>query len=147
MTTRRGFLQTVGAALGSTMLPAGAVATVVTAAPVAEVAAGVMAVAAVARQFKTTVVLDANTFEPCVAVAVTENSETHFLQGRTPLTVVKIGDKTPLEFIDNSTPERRQESQNLLDVIVIREQLERLGMPPLTDEEASIIMARQAETA
>ena len=147
MTSRRGFLQTVGAALSSTVLPAGAVASVVSAAPIVEVAAGVMAVAAVARQFKTTVVLDANTFEPCVAVAVTENGERHYLQGRTPLTVVKIGDKTPLEFIDNSTPEKRQESQNLLDVVVVREQLERLGLPSLTNEETSIIMGRKAETA
>ena len=147
MTTRRGFLQTVGAALGSTMLPAGAVATVATAAPVAEVAAGVMAVAAVARQFKTAMVIDAKTLEPVIAVAIKENGKTRYLQGRTPLDTVKIGDKTPLEFIDNSTPEKRQESQNLLDMVVIREQLERLGMPPLTDEEASIIMARQAETA
>jgi hypothetical protein len=146
MTTRRGFLQSVGAVLGSTVLPSGAVASVVSAAPVAEVAAGVMAVAAVTRQFKTTVVLDANTFEPCVAVAVIENGERHYLQGHTPLTVVKIDDKTPLEFIDNSTPEKRQESQNLLDVVVIREQLERLSLPSLTNEETSIIMARKVET-
>ena len=146
MTTRRGFLQTVGAALGSTVLPAGAVATVVSAAPVAEAAAGVMAAVTVARQFKTAMVIDANTLEPVIAVAIKENGETRYLQERTPLDTVKIGDKTPLEFIDNSTPERRQESHNLLDVIVIREQLERLGMPPLTDEEASIIMARQADS-
>jgi hypothetical protein len=147
MTSRRGFLQTIGAALGSTVLPAGAVASVVSAAPVAEVAAGVMAVAAVARQFKTAMVIDVHTLEPVIAVAITENGETHYLQERTPLDKVKIGDKTPLEFIDNSTPEKRQESQNLLDVVVIRDQLERLGMPLLTNEEASIIMARQAETA
>ena len=146
MTTRRGFLQTVGAALGSTMLPAGAIATVATAAPVAEAAAGVLAAAAVARQFKTAMVIDVHTLEPVIAVAIKENGETHYLQSRTPLAEVKIGDKTPLEFIDYSTPEKRQESQNLLDMVVIREQLERLGMPPLTDEEASIIMARQAET-
>jgi hypothetical protein len=147
MTTRRGFLQSVGAALGSTVLPAGAVATVATAAPVAEVATGVMAAAAVVRQFKTAMVIDAKTLEPCLAVAVTENDETHYLQGRTPLDTVKIGDKTPLEFIDNSTPERRQESKNLLDVVVIREQLERLGMPPLTDFEAALLMAREGKTA
>jgi hypothetical protein len=32
-------------------------------------------------------------------------------------------------------------------VVVIREQLERLGMPPLTNEEASIIIGRKVETA
>ena len=146
MTTRRGFLHSVGAALGSTLLPGSTVASVLTAAPVAEVAAGVLAAATVVRQFKTAMIIDANTLEPCIAVAVTENSETHYLQGRTPLDTVKIGDKTPLEFIDNSTPERRQESKNLLDVVVIREQLERQGLPALTDEEASIIMARKVET-
>ena len=147
MTTRRGFLQTIGAALGSTVLPAGAVASVVSAAPVAEVAAGVIAAVAVARQFKATVVLDADTFEPQVAVSIiTEDGEPHALPGRTPLQVVKIDGKGPLEFIDNSTTERRIESQNLLNVVVIREQLERLGLPPLTDEEAAMIMAQNKET-
>jgi hypothetical protein len=146
MTSRRGFLQTIGAALGSTVLPAGAVASVVSTAPVVEVAAGVMAAVAVARQFKTTVVLDADTFEPQVAVSVTENGETHALPGRTPLRVVKIDGKGPLEFIDNSTTERRIESQNLLNVVVIREQLEREGLPPLTNEEAAMIMAQNKET-
>ncbi len=146
MTSRRGFLQTIGAVFGSTVLPAGAVASVVSTAPVVEVAAGVMAAIAVARQFKTTVVLDADTFEPQVAVSVTENGETHALPGRTPLRVVKIDGKGPLEFIDNSTTERRIESQNLLNVVVIREQLEREGLPPLTDEEAAMIMAQNKET-
>lgn len=146
MTSRRGFLQTIGAVFGSTVLPAGAVASVVSTAPVVEVATGVMAAVAVARQFKTTVVLDADTFEPQVAVSVTENGETHALPGRTPLRVVKIDGKGPLEFIDNSTTERRIESQNLLNVVVIREQLEREGLPPLTDEEAAMIMAQNKET-
>ena len=146
MTSRRGFLQTIGAVFGSTVLPAGAVASVVSAAPVAEVAVGVMAAVAVARQFKTTVVLDAQTYEPLVAVAITENGETHALASRTPLNIVKIDGKNPLDFIDHSTPEKRQESQNLLNVVVIREQLEREGLPPLTDEEAAMIMAQNKET-
>jgi hypothetical protein len=146
MTSRRGFLQTIGAALGSTVLPAGAVASVVSAAPVVEVAAEVMAVAAVARQFKTTRVLDPRTFEPKIAVAITADGESHYLHGSTPLDQIKIDGKGPLDFIDNSTPERRQESQNLLDVVVIREQLERQGLPPLTNEEAALITARKAET-
>ena len=71
MTTRRGFLQTVGAALGSTMLPAGAIASVATAAPVAEVAAGVMAVAAVARRFGVLGgIIDPATFEPKTSVVI-----------------------------------------------------------------------------
>lgn len=146
MTSRRGFLQTIGAVFGSTVLPAGAVASVVSTAPVVEVAAGVMAAVAIARQFKTTVVLDAQTYEPLVAVAITENGETHALASRTPLNIVKIDGKNPLDFIDHSTPEKRQESQNLLDVVVIREQLEREGLPPLTDEEAAMIMAQNKET-
>jgi hypothetical protein len=147
MTTRRGFLQSVSAALGSTLLPAGAMASVATAAPVAEVAAGVLAAAAVVRQFKTSVVLDPQTFEPKIAVAITADNKSHYLGDSTPLEVIKIDGKTPLEYIDNSTPERRQESQNLLDVLVIREQLERQGLPPLTNEEAALITARKVETA
>lgn len=146
MTTRRGFLQTVGAALGSTVLPAGAVSSVATAAPVAEAAAGVMAAAAVVRQFKTSLVIDPHTFQPKIAVAMTTDDKTQSLPGGTSLDVIKIDGKSPLEFIDNSTPERHQESKNLLDVVVIREQLERGGLPPLTTEEASIIMARKVKT-
>jgi hypothetical protein len=140
MTTRRGFLQTVGAALGSTMLPAGAIASVATAAPVAEVAAGVMAVAAVARQFKTTRVLNAQTFEPVMAVAITENGETHYLPDRTPLVVVMD------ELMDNRNPAQERESETLLDLFVIRKQLEQQGLPPLTDEETAMIKAQKKET-
>jgi len=143
MTSRRGFLQSVGAVLGSTVLPSGAVASVVSAAPVAEVAAGVMAVAAVARQFKNSIVLDPQTFEPMVAVSVTENGETHYLASRTPLTLIKLDGKDPLDFIDHSTIEREQESSNLLDLVVIREQLEREGRSPLTDEETTMIMSKK----
>jgi hypothetical protein len=147
MTSRRGFLQTLGAVFGSTVLPAGAVASVASAAPVAEVAAGVMAAVAVARQFKTTVVLDAQTYEPKIAVAITADDKSHYLGDSTPLSEVKIDGKGPMEFIDHSTPERRIESQNLLNMVVIREQLERQGLPPLTNEEAAMIMAQNKETA
>ena len=141
MTTRRGFLQSVGAALGSTVLPAGAVASVVSAAPVAEVAAGVMAVAAVARQFKTTRVLNAQTFEPVMAVAITENGETHYLPDRTPLVVVLD------ELMDNRNFNQERESEALLDLFVIEKQLKQQGLPPLTNEETAMIKAQKKETA
>ena len=141
MTTRRGFLQTIGAALGSTVLPAGAVASVVSAAPVAEVAAGVMAVAAVARQFKTTRVLNAQTFEPVMAVAITENGETHYLPDRTPLVVVMD------ELMDNRNFNQELESEALLDLFVIETQLKQQGLPPLTNEETAMIKAQKKETA
>ena len=141
MTTRRGFLQSVGAALGSTVLPAGAVASVVSAAPVAEVAAGVMAVAAVARQFKTTRVLNAQTFEPVMAVAITENGETHYLPDRTPLVVVLD------ELMDNRNFNQELESEALLDLFVIETQLKQQGLPPLTNEETAMIKAQKKETA
>ena len=141
MTTRRGFLQTIGAALGSTVLPAGAVASVVSAAPVAEVAAGVMTVAAVARQFKTTRVLNAQTFEPVMAVAITENGETHYLPDRTPLVVVMD------ELMDNRNFNQELESEALLDLFVIETQLKQQGLPPLTNEETAMIKAQKKETA
>ena len=141
MTTRRGFLQSIGAALGSTVLPAGAVASVVSAAPVAEVAAGVMAVAAVARQFKTTRVLNAQTFEPVMAVAITENGETHYLPDRTPLVVVLD------ELMDNRNFNQERESEALLDLFVIEKQLKQQGLPPLTNEETAMIKAQKKETA
>ena len=141
MTTRRGFLQSVGAALGSTVLPAGAVASVVSAAPVAEVAAGVMTVAAVARQFKTTRVLNAQTFEPVMAVAITENGETHYLPDRTPLVVVLD------ELMDNRNFNQERESEALLDLFVIEKQLKQQGLPPLTNEETAMIKAQKKETA
>ena len=140
MTSRRGFLQTIGAALGSTVLPAGAVASVVSAAPVAEVATGVMAAVAVARQFKTTRVLNAQTFEPLMAVAVTENGETHYLPDRTPLVVVMD------ELMDNRNPDQELESEALLELFVIRKQLEQQGLPPLTDEETVMIKAQKKDT-
>ena len=141
MTTRRGFLQTIGAALGSTVLPAGAITSVVSAAPVAEVAAGVMAVAAVARQFKTTRVLNAQTFEPVMAVAITENGETHYLPDRTPLVVVMD------ELMDNRNSDQELESEALLELFVIEKQLKQQGLPPLTHEETAMIKAQKKETA
>ena len=140
MTSRRGFLQTIGAVFGSTVLPAGAVASVVSAVPVAEVAVGVMAAVAVARQFKTTRVLNAQTFEPLMAVAVTENGETHYLPDRTPLVVVMD------ELMDNRNSDQERESEALLELFVIRKQLEQQGLPPLTDEETAMIKAQKKET-
>ena len=138
MTNRRGFLQSVGAALGSTLLPGSTVASVLTAAPVASAAVGVAAVAAVARQFKTTRVLNAQTFEPVMAVAITENGETHYLPDRTPLVVVMD------ELMDNRNPDQERESEAQLDLFVIRKQLEQQGMPPLTpEEETAILEGRQ----
>jgi hypothetical protein len=130
------------------MLPAGAVASVASAAPAAEVAAGIMAAAAVARQFKTSTVIDPRTFQPRIAVAITTDDKSRYLGTSDHLDEIKIkiDGKSPLEFIDNSTPELRQESKNILDVVIIRDQLERQGLPPLTDEETSIIIARKVET-
>lgn len=147
MTTRRGFLQTVGAALGSTMLPAGAIATVVTAAPVAEVAAGVMAVAAVARQFRVQGgIIDAATFEPKTSIVLFNPDGSWFTE-----------DVMYSEILDDlDDPARRAEAEELdklypdsnvhrrWSVLATRIILEKQGMPPLTpEEEIQILEGKQ----
>ena len=144
MTNRRGFLQSVGAALGSTLLPGSTVASVLTAAPVASAAVGVAAVAAVARQFKTSgALLDAATLEPKTCVAIFSGDGSIF-----KATMMYS------EILEN--PARRAEAEELdklypnahhgrrWSVLATRIILEKQGMPPLTaEEEIMIIEGRQ----
>jgi hypothetical protein len=144
MTNRRGFLQSVGAALGSTLLPGSTVASVLTAAPVASAAVGVAAVAAVARQFKTSgALLDAATLEPKTCVAIFSGDGSIF-----QATMMYS------EILEN--PARRAEAEELdklypnahhgrrWSVLATRIILEKQGMPPLTaEEEIMIIEGRQ----
>jgi hypothetical protein len=144
MTNRRGFLQSVSAALGSTLLPGSTVASVLTAAPVASAAVGVAAVAAVARQFKTSgALLDAATLEPKTCVAIFSGDGSIF-----QATMMYS------EILEN--PARRAEAEELdklypnahhgrrWSVLATRIILEKQGMPPLTaEEEIMIIEGRQ----
>ena len=147
MTTRRGFLQSVSAALGSTLLPGSTVASVLTAAPVTSAAVGVAAVAAVAavaRQFKTSgALLDAATLEPKTWVAIIN-----------PDGLVFQKEMMYSEILDD--PARRAEAEELdklypdvhhgrrWSVLATRIILEKQGMPPLTaEEEIMIIEGRQ----
>jgi hypothetical protein len=144
MTNRRGFLQSVGAALGSTLLPGSTVASVLTAAPVASAAVGVAAVAAVARQFKTSgALLDAATLEPKTCVAIFNPDGSRIKE-----------EMMYSEILEN--PARRAEAEELdklypnahhgrrWSVLATRIILEKQGMPPLTaEEEIMIIEGRQ----
>jgi hypothetical protein len=144
MTNRRGFLQSVSAALGSTLLPGSTVASVLTAAPVASAAAGVAAVAAVARQFKTSgAIIDAATFEPKTWVAIFNGDGSIFK-----------GEMMYSEILDD--PARRAEAEELdklypdsnvhrrWSLLATRIILEKQGMPPLTpEEETAILEGRQ----
>jgi hypothetical protein len=144
MTTRRGFLQSVSAALGSTLLPGSTVASVLTTAPVASAAVGVAAVAAVARQFKVQGgIIDAATFEPKTSI-VLFNPDGSCIEE----TVMYS------EILDD--PARRAEAEELdklypdsnvhrrWSVLATRIILEKKGMPPLTaEEEAAILEGRQ----
>jgi hypothetical protein len=124
MTTRRGFLQTVGAILGSTTIPAGAVLSVAPVAQVAEVSTGAMAIAAVARQFKTTSVIDARSFEPVIGVTVVQSGHTQF-----------IGSHVIKDVIEDY-----ENKSELYKLSVIKEQLELKGLPALTDEETRMFL-------
>jgi hypothetical protein len=144
MTNRRGFLQSVSAALGSTLLPGGTVASVLTAAPVASAAVGVATVSAVARQFKTSgAIIDAATFEPKTWVAIFNPDGSIFKE-----------EMMYSEILEN--PARRAEAEELdklypnahhgrrWSVLATRIILEKQGMPPLTpEEEIMIIEGRQ----
>ena len=140
MATRRGFLQSVGAALGSTLLPGSTVASVLTAAPVASAAVGVATVAAVARQFKTSgALLDAATLEPKTWVAIFNPDGSIFKE-----------EMMYSEILDD--PARRAEAEELdklypnvhhgrrWSVLATRIILEKQGMPPLTAEEEIMII-------
>ena len=144
MTNRRGFLQSVSAALGSTLLPSSAVASVLTAVPVASAAVGVATVAAVARQFKTSgALLDAATLEPKTWVVIFNPDGSIFKE-----------EMMYSEILEN--PARRAEAEELdklypnahhsrrWSVLATRIILEKQGMPPLTpEEEIMIIEGRQ----
>ena len=144
MTNRRGFLQSVGAALGSTLLPGSTVASVLTAAPVASAAVGVATVAAVARQFRVQGgIIDAATFEPKTSIVLFNPDGSCIKE-----TVMYS------EILDD--PARRAEAAELdklypdsnvhrrWSVLATRIILEKQGMPPLTpEEEIAILEGRQ----
>ena len=156
MTTRRGFLQSVSAALGSTLLPGSTVASVLTAAPVTSAAVGVAAVAtvaAVARQFKTAVVLDPRTFEPKMTVAIVGKVESYLLG--TNFRIEPIIDANPevhdalatKRAIFTESPEAVEQSKRRMSLIVIQTALGKEGLPPLTEEETALILEQTKETA
>ena len=153
MTTRRGFLQSVGAALGSTLLPGSTVASVLTAAPAVSAVATVAAVAAVARQFKTAVVLDPRTFEPKMTVAIVGKEESYLLG--TNFRIEPIIDANPevhdalatKRAIFTESPEAVEQSKRRMSLIVIQTALGKEGLPPLTEEETALILEQTKETA
>ena len=147
MTNRRGFLQSVGAALGSTLLPGSTVASVLTAAPVASAAAPAVTAAATwfrPRQFRVQGgIIDAATFEPKTSIVLFNPDGSHFKE-----TVMYS------EILDD--PARRAEAEELdklypdsnvhrrWSVLATRIILEKQGMPPLTpEEEIAILEGRQ----
>ena len=145
MTNRRGFLQSVGAALGSTLLPGSTVASVLTAAPVASAAVGVAAATWFRpRQFRVQGgIIDAATFEPKTSIVLFNPDGSHFEE-----TVMYS------EILDD--PARRAEAEELdklypdsnvhrrWSVLATRIILEKQGMPPLTpEEEIAILEGRQ----
>jgi len=145
MTNRRRFLQSVSAALGSTLLPGSTVASVLTAAPVTSAAVGVAAVAAVARQFRVQGgIIDAATFEPKTSIVLFNPDGSRFKE-----TVMYS------EILDD--PARRAEAEELdklypdsnvhrrWSVLATRIILEKQGMPPLTPEEEIMIIEGKKE--
>ena len=137
---RRGFLQSVGAALGSTLLPGSTVASVLTAAPVASAAVGVATVAAVARQFRVQGgIIDAATFKAKTSIVLFNPDGSWFTE-----------DVMYSEILDD--PVRRAEAEELdklypdahhgrrWAVLSTRIILEKKGMPPLTPEEEEAIL-------
>ena len=147
MTNRRRFLQSVSAALGSTLLSGSTVASVLAVAPVASAAVGVVTVAAVARQFKTTMVLDAQTFEPKLAVNMSITQEVDGVIGGQTRTLrgdhrLEIG-SNDLPSIDISSPEQMRISRNQLNLEVIKRSIKLEGLPSLTEQEITAIMANE----
>jgi hypothetical protein len=140
MATRRGFLQSVGAALGSTLLPGSTVASVLTAAPVASGVATVATVAAVARQFKSSgVVLDPATLEPISKVVIFNEDESVIKED---VKYSEIFDDparlAEIEELDKLYPNSNVHSKWTL--AATRLVLEKKGMPPLTAEEEIMII-------
>jgi hypothetical protein len=145
MTNRRGFLQSVSAALGSTLLPGSTVASVLTAAPAVSAAVGVATVAAVARQFRVQGgIIDAATFEPKTSIALFNPDGSWFTE-----------DVMYSEILDD--PARRAEAEELdklypdsnvhrrWSVLATRIILEKQGMLPLTPEEEIMIIEGKKE--
>jgi hypothetical protein len=145
MTNRRGFLQSVSAALGSTLLPGSTVASVLTAAPAVSAAVGVATVTAVARQFRVQGgIIDAATFEPKTSIALFNPDGSWFTE-----------DVMYSEILDD--PARRAEAEELdklypdsnvhrrWSVLATRIILEKQGMPPLTPEEEIMIIEGKKE--
>jgi hypothetical protein len=142
MTNRRRFLQSVSAALGSTLLPGSTVASVLTAVPAASGVAAVAAVAAVARQFKSSgVVLDPATFEPISQVVIFNGDES----------VIKEDVKYSEIFDDPARLAELEELNKLYPTSSLHSKwtlaatrlvLEKKGMTPLTAEEEIQILAR-----
>jgi len=144
MTNRRGFLQSVSAALGSTLLPGSTVASVLTAAPAVSAVATVATVAAVARQFKSSgVVLDPATLEPISRVVIFNGDESVIKED---VKYSEIFDDparlAEIEELDKLYPNSNVHSKWTL--AATRLVLEKQGMPPLTpEEEIMIIEGRQ----
>ena len=151
MTNRRGFLQSVGAALSSTMLPGSAVASVLTAAPVASAAAPAVTAAATwfrPRQFRVQGgIIDAATFEPKTSIVLFNPDGSWFTE-----------DVMYSEILDDlDDPARRAEAEELdklypdsnvhrrWSVLATRIILEKQGMPPLTPEEEIAILEGKKE--
>ena len=139
MTTRRGFLQSVSAALGSTLLPGGTVASVLTAAPAVS--------AAVARQFKTSgALLDAATLEPKTWVAIFNPDGSIFKEEMMYSEILENpARRTEVEELDKLYPNSNVHSR--WTVVATRIILEKKGMPPLTAEEEIMIIESKKETA
>ena len=147
MTNRRGFLQSVGAALGSTLLPGSTVASVLTAAPVAS--AVVPAVTAAAtwfrpRQFRVQGgIIDAATFEPKTSIVLFNPDGSRFKE--TVMYSEILDDPARLaeaEELDKLYPDSNVHRR--WSVLATRIILEKQGMPPLTpEEEIAILEGRQ----
>ena len=140
MNTRRGFLQSVGAALGSTLLPGSTVASLLTAAPAVSAAVGVATVAAVARQFKTSgALLDAATLEPKTWVAIFNPDGSIFKEEMMYSEILENpARRTEVEELDKLYPNSNVHSR--WTVVATRIILEKQGMPPLTSEEETAIL-------
>ena len=147
MATRRGFLQTIGAGLSSTLLPGSTVASVLTAAPVASAAVGVATVAAVARQFKTSgALIDAATFEPKTWVAIFNPDGSIFKEEMMYSEILENpARRAEAEELDKLYPDAHHGSRWAL--VSTRIILEKQGMPPLTVEEEIMIIESKKETA
>jgi len=143
MTNRRGFLQSVGAALGSTLLPGSTVASVLTAAP------AVTAAETWFRPRKFRVVggiIDAATFEPKTSIVLFNPDGSWFKED---VMYSKILDdparRAEVEELDKLYPNSNVHSRWAL--VSTRQVLEKQGDPPLTAEEEIMIIESKKETA